>query len=92
MAVIPLKWLLREEKNLNLRIVKYRWIEDWFPKQCDYGVSISVGGKRYDGRGTADCEVRAIAKACSEAVERYVYLKHLSLIQGGFSIHSFAIT
>ena len=64
------EWLLENSAALNLKADKYTWVNEWLPGYFDYGVIISVSGKKYSGRGIDANEKIAFEKASAEALER----------------------
>lgn len=65
-------WILTNRKALDLRATKLTWIENHFPGFTDIGVTVSLNGVTYSGRGSSRDEDAALGKAVCEAIERFV--------------------
>jgi hypothetical protein len=65
-------WILKNSKNLKIKVYKYAWIDKWMPGFFDYGIEISLFNKKYFGRGIDRDEKIAFEKASAEALERAV--------------------
>ena len=80
-------WLLANAERLDLRATQLSWVDDWVPDIFDFAVEITVDGVVYEGRGTADSEDLAFAKAGAEALERAVVATTNAKSSNGFAVH-----
>ena len=64
------RWLLDNYKTLELRSTQFNWVSEWLPGFHDFGVSITIGGRIFHGRGMASHSQLAFEKAGAEAIER----------------------
>jgi hypothetical protein len=65
-------WLLAKQSELDLRVTECTWIGDVFPGWHDLDLSVSIAGRRFNGRGSSTDGDTALCKAFCEAVERFV--------------------
>src|SRR5665213_2139762 len=66
------KWLLSHQHELDLRVSDCSWIRNVFPGWHDLDVSVTIAGKRFNGRGSSHDGDTALCKAFCESVERFV--------------------
>ena len=65
-------WLLAKQSELDLRVTECTWIGNVFPGWHDLDLSITIAGRRFNGRGSSINGDTALCKAFCEAVERFV--------------------
>ena len=81
------QWIFEHAKRLDLQVDRLEWVRDWCPGLTDFFVTIRVDGKIYEGRGTADSEDLAFAKAGGEALERVAAASVNAASTNGFAAH-----
>ncbi len=80
-------WLLQNKAELELRVERLHWINEWLPGMHDIRVIIYRGGQSFVGRGIADNPDLALTKAGAEAIERaYCLLNGISSC--GVAVHT----
>ena len=67
-----IQWLLSHKDKLDLQVLECTWAQAFFPGLFDLQVELTLGGRRYKGRGADRNADVALSKAAAEAVERYV--------------------
>ncbi len=65
-------WAIANAELLDLRVTRLTWVDKWLPGIWDFFVEITLNGKILNGRGLAETEEEAFAKAVAETLERSV--------------------
>ena len=63
-------WALKNTGKLSLKVSRYSWVKEWMPGFYDHSVEISIGDKKFRGRGIDQDEEVSFEKAVAEAIER----------------------
>ncbi len=89
MATTPslTSWLLANAECLDLRVSQLDWVSEWLPGHVDFAVQMTMDGQLFEGRGTAESEDLAFAKAGGEALERIAAASVNAPSTSGFALH-----
>lgn len=82
-----IRWFLSSADKYSIRVTRYTWTKEYLPGLCDYGVSIALDGRSFQGRGTDFDEQIALSKAIAEAFERAVGFKLGLINSNGLAAH-----
>ena len=80
-------WLTNHRKSFELRIREFEWPSVIAARNTDFEVAMLYNGETVVGRGTDTDPNLALEKACAEAIERLVCVKH-GVSSMGVALHT----